>query len=56
MGLKVLFSGDFGVLEAPYFFKSMALRVSDLWFFFIPFGLQESNFSVFIGTEHIKLS
>ena len=33
MGLKVLFSGDFGVLEAPYFFKSMALRVSDLLFF-----------------------
>ena len=33
MGLKVLFSGDLGVLEAPYFFKSMALRVSDLLFF-----------------------
>ena len=46
----------FGFWRFIIFFKSMALRVSDLLFFLFPFGLQESNFSVFIGTELIKLS
>ena len=52
MGLKVLFSGlsgDFWVLETHNFFYVNGSQSLGFVVFLFPFGLQESNFSVFIG-------
>ena len=38
------------------FFKVNGSQSLGFAFFLFPFGLQESNFSAFIGTELIKLS
>ena len=55
-GVKVLFSGDFGVLKAHYFFLVNGSQSLRFVVFLFPFGLWESNFSLFVGTELIKLS
>ena len=55
-GVKVLFSGDFGVLKAHYFFSVNGSQSLRFVVFLFPFGLWESNFSLFVGTELIKLS
>ena len=49
-GVKVLFSGDFGVLKAHYFVFFLVNGSQSLRFvvFLFPFGLWESNFSLFV--------
>ena len=50
MGLEVLFSSDFCVLESQTFLLT-DLGVSDFFHFFFPFGLQESKLGRVHGSE-----